>query len=1640
MAELKIRDLPFIKLEKSNTKSNTTSFPDVSLQQDLPITTQEPTPPKVRDFPFIGSKFKLFGSEQTTLEKAGEEVKADLLSLKDKMVKIEEPLKKGEPEIFGVNLENLSKGYEKVKYQPAIKIADTIIQDIKNLYGDVGVPEEAKIAGSKEEKEFFGFNTDSISTTPIPFITDKTGREFIDFAKLKSDSTSILDFTSKIGKHITKTLLGDVYALGDLAMKTTFLPIQIPISAVGQTLEEVGMAIGKENLQNIETKLFGTQSLKPDEIKEAFEELAHIQLANMISSAPKPSYKSYFKDTAKNIKVDPKNIVIDNLKPETDKIIDNTLEVVAEEVSKQTGRSKDEIKQELSDIIVEKEKSINNKVNEELNKNKKDETVEVTVGTAEEIAGARQELKDLKVRHEQEKIETFGEDWLTKDPKEFTLNQKSIYEDFYARQSKELNEVVQKIKALEKKKKVSNNQTKDFEIPKEVKEEKGIPQYVDNAIQMAANFNYKARWNPGPKHLNAELGVEIAGKDAPKNLLTRDELLANFVKDFDIGIGVTKSRKALGQFFPSFETLRLRYKNDIDTAAHELGHFLDKRIDKISDKYMNDPVMNRELKDISYDVDVVQEGFGEFVRRYLVNPKNVQEAAPKFFEWFDKTLKEDGFTTKIRNKEVSLKKALLNAQSNFSQYFKQSPLDRIDSKIGYNITTNSKRMTKAQDYISNFLDGIIGIENMEKNLGKITPDLYMRASNLRQGQSVLKLAVEIGVPEAFRSEKGKLDIRVKKGSKPLNKILEPIADDYNNFIRYIVSKSAFELRAQNRERLFNDVEIAAGLKLETPLFEKTFKEYIEWNKGIVEFAIEYGDILTKDQVKKWNRIWYLPFWRANKGTPGSKVKGQPTAFKGIKSLTGGSENLRPILENMIGNADMLIGESIKNRIKLEMLEFAREYKAMGSGRFIMPVPVAKSIAKDKAIVKDIKNQLYENLFDIFPEVQNIEGFKDFKNFLDWSFDELGSVMSVLTVGKKPRGYEMLMPVVSKGKTYYFEVTDPLLFRAIQSLDKTTPLLKGVFQLLGGSKKLVQNSITLSFDFMAGNIVRDQLLASIMSQSGYKPYYDGIKGILSRLKKDPDYIEWMANGGDLAGYYINEGVFKKQLKKFYDKKGINLNTVITSPKQILNALEALASLTEIASRLGEYKRARREGVSISEAVYRSKNISVDFSKRGAYEGFAGKTVQFFTETVPFLRAGMLGTERVYRGFAKDPNRKQIAIRAGMLGATSMVLASLNSFHPFYQSLEDWDKDAHWHFILPRLDDLDRFFEFVVKNGRVPAASYEEASGYNPQTGETNPYWTHLRMPKIWEIGAAVSVLERAIIDVLGSAKSSSDVVDYFNAISKPFHMSTTSFFGAAFEPIVETFIANKDSFTGRPIEYEYEKDFIPELKGEGRVSKTSTKISEAIGKLPEPLNWSPPQIEQLMRGYFGTMADYGLLISDQFFFNDSEDLPLSKYPLIRRFTKPIPNRNSKYVNEAYAAMSEMTKMVSTIREYNKRLNPSKAYSWLQAYAKDKNMTDEEFLEFISKQDNYKNKMNKKLIEYNQVIGLVDNSPDLKTLLKVANIVQSKYGKIKYIDTIYKKKLNEDIGALKKFMKDDLYMMRNKLAETYVNYIEQLKGEE
>ena len=1412
-----------------------------------------------------------------------------------------------EIEIFGVPQKELEEGGDKVG-----RILSTVKDDLVKLYkgpdDDFGVPEGAKIAGSKEELDFFGFNTEQFPTTEI------LGTEIIDYKTVWNESDSVKDFSSKVGKRLGKIIVGDIWTAGDFALKTTFAPIQTIISGFGQTAEEIVLdTIGEEGFTELEKKIFNSDTMKASDIKEGIEEFAHIALADTISKAPKIKEKQYFNQLAKEqgleVKVPlpvskevAKEEVKTKIEPFLEPVKENISEVLSNEISIKTGQNKNVLKDQI--------------------KLKLDET--------------------------------------------------------------------QKI----------------------IKDKENKPAYIDDVVQMS----YRASWNPA-KNYQKEIGGEVlAQKGSPKKVLTRQEVLSNFIGDLNVPVaqGRIKSKNVLGQFFPRYEEVRTKKKYDLNTASHEIGHFIEKRFPEITKKF-DEPIIKEELTSISYDKNqpVPHEGFAEFVRLYLNAPEVAQRLTPNFYKWFDGKVRNNEFVTNINGKQTSIKNAVVNAQNQFSQYWKQSDLQRLESKIGYTEAIDSKLGTWGERFRSNYIDALQGIQRMERDLGATDTVIYKRASGLRQGDSIVTGAIDYGIPIAKYDLKTKEYVISFDKKMSLRKALDPVAFEIDNFIKYSVARSSKELMSQGREKLITAREIETGLKLETPKLKKAFDDVQIWQKGIADFAQNYGKLFTPKQRSQWRRTEYLPYHRVNSGKQGSiKFAQRPSEFTGIKALTGGQENLRPILENIVGNARMLIQESVKNRLKLDLIDFVNLNSKKGSGRYIVSRKPVESKGKDLAITKTIKDQLADNLEAMLPEnisLRDIKGGKEFMDMIDLAWDQIGPITKVITINKRPKGFDKLLPVVENGKVKYYEILDPLLYRAIIGLDKQSPIFHGVGNLLTMPKKIGQATITLVPDFIVANFTRDTIGSFIYSQSGHKLLLSAIDGIKTRIAKDPYYMEWLANGGDLGSYYIAEGAFRQSIEKFYTNKGINYKQVADTPRKFLNLLETLGAVVESANRLGEYKLSRKRGESVTESIYRSKEISVDFGKRGAYEGFTGQTLRFLNETVLFLRPAILGLDRFYRGVAKDPNRVKIAIKMGLLATTSMALALHNSRNPMYQALEDWDKDTNWHIFIPN----ERWLRFVAQNGRLPHNSYEEAIGYNPQDGSFNPYYFHWRMPKVWEVGSVASIAERVGLSTAdGTLLTKKSGEDFKRIFLSNFRLNPIPQFA---RPPVELMM-NKTFFTGRPIETAYDKSIAPELRGAGRTSRT-------IRYIGDKLDLSPPQLEALIRGYFNSFATYGLLMGDQFFFNDSEDLSIKNYPVIRRFAKEQPLRSTKYVTQAYEELEEISMVLKSARESIKRFDKDNAYKFI--------------LDERVKFKGLVNATKKKLTDYNRLIQTVDNTKTLSQLQELSKIIGKETGKKNYVQSLKDQNIWNDLGALKKYVKDDLYMIRNKIAEKFVKIIEQEK---
>jgi|GEM_PF-2206229 len=990
---------------------------------------------------------------------------------------------------------------------------------------------------------------------------------------------------------------------------------------------------------------------------------------------------------------------------------------------------------------------------------------------------------------------------------------------------------------------------------------------AEGAVQMAAsktgdmpNQGTVHSWAPGANYVGfiddtPRPGGAMPAPDtmqAPKSgarpePLRREDILIDFAKALNTGIyeGRISKKGVMGFFRPAREEVRIKRHADLETAAHEMAHLMDARIPEIRHSWQGKEggdfkVRREELKGLSYDHKKVYEGFAEFVRHYMTQPDVAKAKAPHFYQWFEDFFAKHPYGPAIKN-----------ARKGMLDWFGQDALDRARSKIGKHRPMNEALDSRWDSFRQATVDDLHGIYRMEQDLsGTIKPNgPYESARLSRASTSIADGALRFGAP--VKHADGSFGWK----GKGLEEILKPVAENLDDALLYFVGRSSRELLAQNREHLFTSGEIKAMVDLRRPEFDKAFKEYQAWNEAVLDFAEAQG-VINPEARRMWQRLEYMPFHRI--GQPGG-FKGKPGDWTGVKALTGGTENLRDILGNMTSNAAMLIDKAVKNEARLKIADLSEQQKG---GKFMVKIPAESrpvKIGKEAVIDAILKSMGIDRATNMAPEVVKIE------KRLRKLFAESPDMIDMLQTNMPPAGGNVVA-VLKGGKPTWYEVNDPVLLRALEAIDRQPP--PWIVKWLGLPKRMGQATITLTPDFMLANIARDTIAGSVMSHHGFVPIMDSLRGMSMRLRQDPLYKDFIANGGGMSSIYLDETKFRAKLEKFYSSQGINLRTVLDTPEKLLGFVETVADAFEMSTRLGEYRRGIDAGEHPRHAAYTAREVSTDFAMRGD-----SKALGFMYDTVMFLKPALLSWDRLYRGLAHDQNRGAIATKAGLIALSSAMLYLLNRGNPLYEQLPDWDKDANWHFFV----------------------------------GDQ-----HFRYPKIWEIGAMASMAERgtsAIIDrdPKGMGK------DFARILANTYSVNLTP---QIIAPMAEQ-LANKHFFSDTPIETESMQNLQPFMRAKENTSETLKRLGMATRDLPESLQVNPVRAEALLRGYFNTWATYGLMLTDAALSEKTAPTKRTdQLPVIRRFYQQEPAQHTKYETMFYDLLGEARRVHGTIRELDK----------------------------------------------------------------------------------------------------------------------------
>jgi hypothetical protein len=430
----------------------------------------------------------------------------------------------------------------------------------------------------------------------------------------------------------------------------------------------------------------------------------------------------------------------------------------------------------------------------------------------------------------------------------------------------------------------------------------------------------------------------------------------------------------------------------------------------------------------------------------------------------------------------------------------------------------------------------------------------------------------------------------------------------------------------------------------------------------------------------------------------------------------------------------------------------------------------------------------------------------------------------------------IVTVKENGLTKHYQVDDPLLVEALKGLNlPQLPFL----EVLAAPSNLLRNLVTKDPGFMLANLMRDSLQAWVTTGTNIIPIVDTFKQYGAALAGKSKEAQALAKAGLFAGYDFASDAqnsareIEAELRKRTGQRTTGEMAMLPLSK-IWDMLDKASSASDVATRSEVYKRTLEETGNEAEALYQAMEV-LNFSRKGN-----SALIRVVTALVPFMNARIQGLDVLYRaGFGKSATQnkermqKLFITRSLSILALSAMYWMLASDTEEYETAEQEVRDNYW----------------IIGNARIPIP---------------------------FEIGTVFKVFPERILEYFFGDDTSKDLKD-----SIVRNITSTLAFNPipqAFLPVVEN-VANYSFFTGQPIVGKGLEDVAPRFQASAGTSLLAQQVGEAT-------NSSPVKIDNLIRGYTGTLGTYAVMALDAVMRGEGDPtkatMKAEQLPVVKRF--------------------------------------------------------------------------------------------------------------------------------------------------------------
>lgn len=891
-----------------------------------------------------------------------------------------------------------------------------------------------------------------------------------------------------------------------------------------------------------------------------------------------------------------------------------------------------------------------------------------------------------------------------------------------------------------------------------------------------------------------------------------------------------------GWYNTKTDVIRSGNYGEIPVIMHELGHYVDNYFG-----FSKDTRFNTEFNGVIQDrfgkaynklgMDGIRgEGYAEFFKDYVSDRTKAKREFPEFYKHFTEAIAKEPELNGITNKLSKL----------VHEWHRQGGAERIKGSISFESkgkvsqAIDAVKRGEVKDVIAKakseaytaFVDELNPLKELmdqiEKETGEKIPfadNVFFQAWLARGWAGKAEALLEHGAPE--------------RGIKGLEEIVNTISKkEHKDFSTYLVALHDLDLHKNKQKATFDYTEDVAVLGKHTgnERFQKAAKEIYKYQDYLLAMLVKEG-MLTVKAYHTMRKMYphYIPFFRdmsdVNMQSFLSGGKGFIDVSSPVKRLKGSTRDIINPLESIIKNTFQFVNAIERNHVGRTFAKLA-DKKGMGQ--------IIERVNGDKAKT--------DNTFNVW----------------------------------------------ENGKKTTYETT-PELIQTMRLLDKEQSNM--VAKILSYPANWLRAGATLSPEFILRNPVRDMIGASIYSKHGFIPVVDTFKGLALFLKKGELYWDYMKSGAAHAAMVsLDRDYLGGQLRDIMSRDS-KATKLIKNP---LELLRAMSEATEMATRLAEYDNARkgytglvnrlfgkdRKPLTAREAALESRDITLDFSRRGTHTKRLNQITAFFNATLQ-------GADKMARAFKEDPRGMTVKT---MLYITlpSVLLWYMNKDDERYQELPQWEKDTFW--IIP---------------------------------GKENMY----RIPKPFEAGVLFGTSFERMLQYFDDAKNNRKSVGFNGFGERVMDSLAPSFMPTAMIPVVEA-MTNYSLFRQRNIIPQSQENLPARLQ----YGANTSEVAKFVG---DKINVSPYIVDNTIRGYGGGLAGLGLSGIDAATGAKENNASKKWYeaPGLRGFTA-APYQSSNSVQRVYDDYKEQEKLHNEFKLTGQRPDGYDA----KEFAKLKNASD------------------------------------------------------------------------------------------------------